>query len=114
MVERTWLSLTSREQAILQEALRAYAGPKRPEGRELTALSKKLRRSRLRPQITIGVQGGMVQWTSGNPFPIRICDYDGDGRELPDVDAQDQRCEISFAPPDTVRRTGRCPTSGIR
>ena len=34
------------------------------------------------PAITVGVHGGLVQWVIGNPFPIRICDYDGDDDEL--------------------------------
>jgi hypothetical protein len=52
------------------------------------------------PHITIGVHGGRVQWVLGNPFPVRVCDYDGDDDELPAVDERDQRCEMWFEPID--------------
>ena len=65
-----------------------------------TALVAKLERSEQSPAITIGVHGGLVQWVMGNPFPIRICDYDGERADLPDIDERNQRCTISFAPAD--------------
>ena len=52
------------------------------------------------PAITVGVHGGLVQWVIGNPFPVRICDYDGDNHELPCVDERDQRCNMWVAPAD--------------
>lgn len=52
------------------------------------------------PAITIGVHGGLVQWVLGNPFPIRICDYDGDEDELPSIDERDQRCNMWWEQPD--------------
>ena len=52
------------------------------------------------PNITIGVHGGQVQWVLGNPFPIRVCDYDGELAELPNLDEQEQRCRIWFEPVD--------------
>jgi hypothetical protein len=44
-----------------------------------------------------------VQWTSGNPFPIRIVDYDGDKNDLPGVDENGRRCRIWFEPADEER-----------
>ncbi len=67
---------------------------------ERQALYVKLQDSKSYPDITIGVHGGLVQWVLGNPFPIRICDYDGDGRELPDIDERGQRCNLWFEPAD--------------
>ncbi len=52
------------------------------------------------PAITVGVHGGLVQWVIGNPFPVRICDYDGNENELPCVDERDQRCNMWVAPAD--------------
>lgn len=52
------------------------------------------------PAITVGVHGGLVQWVIGNPFPVRICDYDGEQKELPYVDERDQRCNMWVAPAD--------------
>jgi len=60
----------------------------------------KLARATGGPPIIIGVHGGLVQWVLGNPFPIRICDYDGEDHELPDIDEREQRCCMWFAPID--------------
>ena len=43
------------------------------------------------PDITVGVYGGVVQWITGNPFPVRIVDYDGEHSDLPDTDAHGDR-----------------------
>jgi hypothetical protein len=55
------------------------------------------------PDITIGVHGGQVQWTSGNPFPIRIVDYDGDEADLTDADEKGEPCRMWFEPSDQER-----------
>lgn len=60
----------------------------------------KLARAPSDPTITIGVHGGQVQWVLGNAFPIRVCDYDGETDELPDLDERDQKCRIWFEPVD--------------
>jgi hypothetical protein len=101
MRECAWFSLTPREQMILQNALLAYAGAEPTEASEIGLLAAKLRRSEPYPAITIGVHGGQVQWSLGNPFPIRVYDYDSEMQELPDVDERGQRCRIWFEPPDT-------------
>jgi hypothetical protein len=48
----------------------------------------------------VGVHGGLVQGTLGNPLPIRICDYDGPDDDLPDMDERGQRCNMWFEPSD--------------
>ena len=69
----------------------------------MNALVKKITNAPLYPDITIGVHGGVVQWVMGNPFPIRICDYDGEENELPDMDERGQRCAMWFEPSDAER-----------
>ena len=63
----------------------------------------KLAQAQPHPDITIGVHGGLVQWVLGNPFPVRICDYDG--FDLPDVDERGQPCAIWFEPANAERRS---------
>ncbi len=97
MQESAWLALTVRERTILQAALASFKGG---DATEIASLLAKVRSADGHPAITVGVYGGLVQWVMGNPFPIRICDYDGDQTDLPDIDERDQRCTIGFAPPD--------------
>jgi hypothetical protein len=102
MTDDCWLPLSGRERAIVLDALSAYGASTRSKTRAVNALSKRLREAKPYPEITIGVSGGVVQWTLGNPFPIRICDYDGDDeRDWPDVDERGQPCTIAFELPDT-------------
>ncbi|HZQ11634.1 MAG TPA: hypothetical protein VFB31_02360 [Pseudolabrys sp.] len=96
MPRRTWIGLTHRERKILLEALTALRASAADKGRVIDAMTAKLVHSPLHPQITVGVHGGQVQWTLGNPFPIRVCDYDGDREDLPDVDERGERCRIWF------------------
>lgn len=77
----------------LRTALRATS-------EEIEDLSKKPGLAELHPQITVGVYGGQVQWTLGNPFPIRVCDYDGEKEDLPDIDERGQRCRMWYEPGD--------------
>jgi hypothetical protein len=65
---------------------------------QIDALIIKLAKGAPQPNITIGIHHGQVQWARGNPFPIRICDYDG--FDLPDVDKHGKPCEIWLEPPD--------------
>ncbi len=98
-----WIGLAQPELAILKAALAAYAPDSSDDA--VRALIEKLDDPRAHPDITVGVYGGLVQWTLGNPFPIRICDYDGDDQELPDVDARGQRCSMWFESPDPLSKT---------
>ena len=98
MTDEVWLSLSALEREVLQRALTWYVEANQIAG--AAALMAKLEASEQYPAITIGVHGGLVQWVMGNPFPIRICDYDGERADLPDVDERNQRCTISFASAD--------------
>ena len=95
MSDNIWIGLTHRERQTLLQALAAF----RPEGKsakEIDGLMAKLTYCPPYPNITVGVYGGQVQWTLGNPFPLRICDYDGEREDLADVDERGQRCRIWF------------------
>jgi hypothetical protein len=98
MSKRSWIGLTARERTVLLDALSSARKSKRSTAAEIDALTLKLVHSEQYPNITVGVHGGQVQWARGNPFPIRICDYDGDREELPDVDEHGGPCRIWFEP----------------
>jgi len=100
VIEYDLLPLSSDERKVLQDALSAYVGRSSIESGDARALIAKLRNATAYPSITVGVYGGIVQWVLGNPFPIRICDYDGEIEDLPDVDERGQPCRIGYAPPD--------------
>jgi hypothetical protein len=92
-----WLCLSSSERALLREALSSHGSE------AATVLEKKVAEAGLHPDITVGVYGGQVQWTSGNPFPIRIVDYDGEREDLPATDENGDACRIWFEPSDQQR-----------
>ena len=99
MEDNVWLSLNEEEQEILNEALSLYSHVAKNRSVTLDVL-RKVTHAKRHPCITVGVYGGLVQWILGNPFPIRICDYDGETDDLPDIDEQGQRCSIWFEPVD--------------
>jgi hypothetical protein len=101
MASEIWLPLRANERNLLRQALASYARDGNLE--EAMALSRKIATAAPYPDITVGVHGGLVQWTLGNPFPIRICDYDGDAEDLRDVDERGQRCAMWFEPADEER-----------
>ncbi|HWM46357.1 MAG TPA: hypothetical protein VNR11_05520 [Xanthobacteraceae bacterium] len=106
-----WIKVSESERALVLGALFAIARGKSGLGSRVAALVHRLTVGPQHPDITIGVHGGQVQWTLGHTFPIRICDYDGDVEDLPDVDEHGQPCRIWFEPceigePDQ-RPTGR-------
>jgi|SRR5665213_2078791 len=98
MNSKAWIGITTREQEILIDALRSLRSLSGERTRDIDLLTARLVHNPPHPEITVGVHGGQVQWTLGNPFPIRICDYDGDREELPDVDERGQRCRIWLEP----------------
>ena len=102
MIGDVWLSLSEREKTLLLDALSTSRapGPGQVASDEIDALAPKLMHARSCPQITVGVEGGQVQWALGNPFPIQVCDYDTGGDELPDIDERGQPCRIWFEPAD--------------
>jgi hypothetical protein len=100
MIETAWIELTSHERAILLDALSSIRGSDRAGVPEIDALTIKLVHSEPHPKITVGVHGGMVQWVQGNPFPIRVLDYDNDYGDAPDVDEEGRSCRCSIEPVD--------------
>jgi hypothetical protein len=97
MIDNAWIELNPRERAILLHALSSVRSKVEPT--EIDPLTLKLVHAEPYPKITVGVHGGQVQWTLGNPFPIRVCDYDGESNDdLPDIDERGQRCRIWFEP----------------
>jgi hypothetical protein len=101
MGDAAWIKLDKSEQTLLLEALAALRSSTESNRRRIDRLTIKLIQSARYPEITVGVHGGQVQWTMGNPFPIRVCDYDGASDEdLPDIDERGERCRISWEPTD--------------
>ena len=100
MSETTWIGLTARDRNLLLDGLAALRRSHPSDHSDIDVLTLKLVHSAPYPDITVGVHGGQVQWTLGNPFPIRVCDYDGASNEdLPDVDERGQRCRVWFEGP---------------
>jgi len=99
MSQTAWIRITRRERTILLDALGELRRADLQSARKIDKLTAKLVHTPPHPEITVGVHGGQVQWTFGNPFPIRVCDYDASSDdELPDVDERGQRCRIWWEP----------------
>jgi len=99
MSETAWIGLKPKERTLLLEALSTLRRSRADSAKKIDALTIKLVHSGPHPEITVGVRGGQVEWTLGNPFPIRVCDYDGTSDEdLPDIDERGQRCRMSVEP----------------
>ena len=107
MIENVWIGLTQRERTILLTALSAIRSARRFPRAEIDELTVKLVHTAPHPKITIGVERGQVQGATGNPFPVWICDYDGEGFDLPDIDEQGRRCSIWSEPADKHARRRR-------
>ena len=101
MTETSWIGLSARERALLLDALGALRRSNLDDPSNIDALTIKLVHCAPHPDITVGVHGGQVQWTLGNPLPIRVCDYDGvSDEDLPDIDERGQRCRMWWEPVD--------------
>jgi hypothetical protein len=101
MMETAWMDLNSGERTLLLNALAMLRRARADYVSDIDALTMKIVHSTPHPDITVGVHGGQVQWTLGNPFPIRVCDYDGlSDEDLPDIDERGQRCRIWWEPSD--------------
>ena len=103
MIEPAWIELTSRERMLLLEALSSARAAGRLGIDEVDALTIKLVHADPHPDITVGVHGGQVQWVKGNPFPIRVLDYDNDYGDAPDMDEQGRACRRSIEQADKSR-----------
>jgi hypothetical protein len=107
MTEVAWIGLTTRERALLLDALTELQRVRERSTGEIDELTVKIVHAARHPHITVGVHGGQVQWTLGNPFPIRVCDYDGTSDDdLPDVDERGQRCRMWWEPVDNGTTAG--------
>lgn len=95
-------TFTESERLLLLGALSRLRSRGRSDADKIDKLLVKIADEGTKPEITVGVHGGQVQWVLGNPFPIRICDYDGDLADLPDVDERGQQCRIWFEPADSI------------
>ena len=100
MSTNVWLPLNSDERNLLREALAALARSDIVERNRINALARKIAETPPHPDITVGVYGGQVQWTKGNPFPIRVVDYDGEKCDLPEADENGEPCRMWFESPD--------------
>jgi hypothetical protein len=98
MDDDSWLQLTAREHAIVLEAVQSMLRAAPANNSEVENLALKLALANRHPDVTVGVYGGLVQWIAGNPFPIRVCDYDG--FDLPNVDERGRPCEIRYEQPN--------------
>jgi hypothetical protein len=99
MTRNTWVGLDDNESTLLLNALATLRRSGSHRAKQIDALTIKLVHSARNPDITVGVHGGQVQWTLGNPFPIRVCDYDGSSDDdLPDIDERGQRCRMWWEP----------------
>lgn len=95
----SWIALNQSERKILINALRKL------ESVEVTEpIISKLLDTGTYPKITVGVYGGQVQWVMGNPFPIQVCDYDGDKSDLTDRDERGQACRMWYEPTENSER----------
>ena len=96
------LVVTDQERRIILEALGKLTAEQsdRASAFELhspvSALIDKLLAASLASAITIGIYGGQVQWVAGNSSPVRICDYDGEVNDLPNVDQDGQPCRVWY------------------
>lgn len=103
MSKSIWMHFSARERILMLDALAALRRTAPKKSRGIDALTLKLVHSAPHPHITVGVLGGQVQWALGNPFPIRICDYDGPSEDdLPDIDERGQRCRMWWESPNQI------------
>lgn len=91
-----WVRLTDQERAIILDAVACWLSTSEASRDNFIALADKLAAPYNPPEITVGVYGGQVQWISGSPVPIRVCDYDGEQRDLPDRDEDGAPCRTWF------------------
>lgn len=106
MVDQSCINLSESDRELLREAIAACVRSRHPRAAEMEALTPRLHRAS-NPKITVGVKNGMVYWVTGNPFPIRICDYDINGVVPQYNDELGRPCAISFALEDGARKRNR-------
>jgi hypothetical protein len=95
MASEVWLPLSASERSLLLEALSHYLGCGRAEEDEINAMRRKIEGAKPQPWVTVRVVGGLVEEVAGNPFPVRLYDYDIDGADELGFDADGRACVIS-------------------
>jgi hypothetical protein len=106
MVDHAWIAITPRERALLLDLLARTCNAAPTGSAEIKKLAAKLSRAESHPRITVGVHRGQVEWVSGNPFPVRVLDYD-DPDGLNDFDEDGNLCRMWFEPTDRSARNTR-------
>lgn len=107
MTQKSWIGLTGCDRSLLLDSLSLLRKTLRVNPSKIDALVVKLVHSDPHPSITVGVHGGQVQWVKGNPFPVRVLDYDNDYGDAPDLDEHGRRCRCSVEPADSSRLKGQ-------
>jgi hypothetical protein len=105
MIGPTWISLSARERWLILYALSTIRDSDRRDQTEIDALSTKLTRVEPHPNISVEVRGGQVDSVVGNPFPIRIYDYDIEGDEVEDSDEHGRPCRTWLEPANKGHET---------
>lgn len=95
MASEIWLPLTYGERSLMREALIHYLGNRHAMPSEVDALLSKIERAKPQPLVRVRVDGGFVEDIEGNPFPVRLYDYDIDGVDEPEFDEEGRACVIS-------------------
>ena len=103
MGSAVWLSLTATERGLLREAVTYYSTSRHAEQDEIDAVQRRLDSAKPQPWVTVRVDGGMVEEIAGNPFPVRLYDYDIDGVDDLSFDEDGRACVISEFEPQTVK-----------
>jgi hypothetical protein len=103
MAAEVWLGLTAGERSLLLEALAHYAASKRAEEDEIDAMRRKITSAKPKPWVTVRVDGGMVEEIVGNPFPVRLYDYDTYGVDDLEFDEDGRACVISEFEPQPLK-----------
>jgi len=95
--------LTAQERGLLLEALSHYSDGKRAEADEVDTMRGKIERAKPQPCVIMRVEGGFVEEIGGNPFPVRLYDYDIDGVDDPQFDEEGRACVISEYEPQRIQ-----------
>ena len=103
MASEVWLPLTANERSLLLEALAHYAGSRRAEEEDIDAMRRKIASAKPQPCVTIRVDGGLVEEIAGNPFPVRLYDYQIHGVDDLAFDEDGRACVISEFEPMIAR-----------
>jgi len=103
MIETAWMELTSPRTDVLARCFVVSSCRRAPRHGRGRCADDQTCPCEPHPGITVGVHGGQVQWVKGNPFPIRVLDYDNDYGDAPDMDERGRALPCSIEPADKNR-----------